>query len=58
MNEAFHDRVRAGFHAIAKAEPERCVVIDANNEPAEVAERIWRALQDRLPTCVSVGAGA
>jgi dTMP kinase len=30
MNEAFHDRVRAGFHAIAAAEPHRCAVISAD----------------------------
>jgi dTMP kinase len=30
MNEAFHDRVRAGFHAIAAAEPKRCAVIAAD----------------------------
>jgi hypothetical protein len=33
-------------------------VIDANNEPAKVAEHIWTALQSRLPTTSSVGAGA
>jgi dTMP kinase len=29
MAAAFHERVRAGFLALARAEPERCVVVDA-----------------------------
>ena len=29
MGEALHQRLRDGFLAIAAAEPERCVVIDA-----------------------------
>ena len=41
MNEAFHDRVRAGFHAIAAAEPERCAVIAADQEIAAV----WAAIK-------------
>ena len=44
MNEAFHDRVRGGFHAIAKAEPERCVVIEADQEIAAVSEAIKTAV--------------
>ncbi|EKS28250.1 dTMP kinase [Afipia felis] len=55
---SFHESLRDAYRKIAEENSARCVVIDANNEPAEVAERIWRALQDRLPTCVSVGAGA
>jgi dTMP kinase len=27
---AFHDRLRQGFHALAKAEPHRCKVVDAS----------------------------
>jgi len=41
---AFHERLRAEFHAIAAAEPERCVVIPANGSPAEVGDRIWNAV--------------
>ena len=29
MSSAFHERVRAGFLALARAQPERCVVVDA-----------------------------
>jgi dTMP kinase len=45
MNEAFHDRVRTGFHAIAAVEPERCVVIDADQGIDAVSEAIKAALR-------------
>jgi dTMP kinase len=45
----FHERVRKGFRAIAKAEPKRCVVIDARGTPDEVEARIWRAVVKRFP---------
>ena len=40
---AFHEKVRVGFLAIARAEPARVAVIDASLTPDEVAERIWQA---------------
>jgi dTMP kinase len=46
--EAFHERLRAGFLAIAAAEPERCVVIDADAGIEEVERRIWAAVEPRL----------
>ncbi len=45
---AFHRRLREAFLAIARAEPERCVIIDADAGVDEVAERIWRAVEERL----------
>lgn len=45
---AFHERLRAGFLAIARAEPERCVVIAADAAPDMVEQRIWDALEARL----------
>src|SRR5690606_19679639 len=39
--EAFHERLRQGFLNIARREPERCVVIDAAQPIATVAEAIW-----------------
>ena len=44
MNEAFHGRVRAGFHAIAKAEPARCTVIDADRD----IEAVFSAISDAI----------
>jgi dTMP kinase len=46
---AFHQRLREGFLAIAKAEPQRCVVVDATGEPNEVEARVWEAVEARLP---------
>jgi dTMP kinase len=45
---ASHKRLRDAFLAIARKEPERCVVIDASKSIDEVAEAIWLAVKDRL----------
>ncbi len=48
MDVAFHERLRAGFLAIAADEPDRCAVIDASGDPDEVAGRIWAAVSGKL----------
>jgi dTMP kinase len=45
---AFHQRLREGFHEIAKANPERCVLIDASGPEDQVAESIWREMHSRF----------
>lgn len=45
---AFHETLRAAFLDIAKAEPQRCVVIDATADEDAVAEAIWSAVESRL----------
>jgi dTMP kinase len=45
---AFHDRVRRGYLALAKAEPERFVVIDGRAAIGEVAVRIREAVRGRV----------
>jgi len=45
---AFHWKLREAFAAIAKSEPQRCVLIDASAEPAAVADAIWSAVEARL----------
>ncbi|HVE46903.1 MAG TPA: dTMP kinase [Acidimicrobiales bacterium] len=40
----FHDRVTAGFHALAATDPERWRVVDAAGSVNEVAERVWAAV--------------
>ena len=45
---AFHARVRAGFRAIAVAEPARCVLVAADGAEAEVHRRIVAVLRARL----------
>lgn len=50
---AFHERLRAGYLAIAKSEPGRVVVVDATREPAAVQEAlraaVGRCLGERSP---------
>lgn len=46
--DAFHERVRDGFLAIAHAEPERIRVIDATGTPVQVAARVLDAAR-RVP---------
>jgi len=40
----FHRRVHQGFQALAAAEPQRIVRIDADGSTTEVADRIWSAV--------------
>ncbi|HEX8164982.1 MAG TPA: dTMP kinase [Beijerinckiaceae bacterium] len=44
----FHERLREAFLAIARKEPERCVVIDAAADPDTVEERVWAAVEGRF----------
>jgi dTMP kinase len=37
---AYHERVREGFLAIARAEPDRCAVIDADRSESAVADSV------------------
>jgi len=44
----FHQQLREAYRQIAASEPERCVLIDASEDPAKVAANIWSALRDRF----------
>jgi dTMP kinase len=44
----YHQKLRDGFLAIARAENDRCVVVDGNRSPDEIAGDIWRVARDRL----------
>ena len=46
--EAFHQRLREGFLAIARVETDRCAVIDAAQPLEAVEAAIWRAVETRL----------
>jgi dTMP kinase len=43
-----HERVRRAFLDIAEEEPDRCVVIDAGQPEAMVAEDVWEVVLNRL----------
>ena len=45
---AFHWKLRQAFAAIAKSEPQRCVMIDASADPAAVADAVRSAVEKRL----------
>jgi len=47
MNIAFHRSLREGFHAIAKAEPGRCVIIDAARPVQKISDQVWEIMRTR-----------
>jgi len=53
-NPEFHQELREAYRQIAAAEPERCVLIDANADLNTVAANIWNVLRDRF---FATGAG-
>jgi len=44
----YHERLRQGFLAVAKAEPRRCQVVDGTAPQEEVAARVWAIVRQRL----------
>ena len=54
----FHDKLRDAFRTLALSEPDRCVLIDACDPRAEVAEKIWKVANERLePATAPVAIG-
>jgi dTMP kinase len=45
--DRFHERVEAGFRAMAEADPHRWTVIDGDGSVEEVAARVWAAVHAR-----------
>jgi len=45
---AFHERLRAGYLAIAAAEPRRCILVDGAAAPDAIAAAIWTSVKQRL----------
>ena len=44
----FHRALRQAYLELARLNPNRCVVIDADGSVEEIAERIWRKVSERL----------
>lgn len=42
----FHRRVRDGFLTLAKENPGRYKVVDADRDPADVADEVWEAIRE------------
>jgi dTMP kinase len=53
----FHRRVRQGFLALAAAEPDRFVVLDAALDPEALEARAWEALEGRLTRASGLAGG-
>ncbi len=47
--EVFHQSLRQGFLAIARAKPDRCAVLDATGGVEAVSDAVWSAVAARLP---------
>jgi dTMP kinase len=45
---SFHEKLRDAYRQIARDDPKRCVLIDANADKETVSARIWTALRDHL----------
>ncbi len=50
MDRGFHERLRQGFLDIARRDPRRCVVIDAQDEAGAVHRAVLAAMRERLGT--------
>lgn len=48
FDAGFHRRLREAFLAIARREPQRCIVVDSSRSPDIVADEIWRTVEARL----------
>jgi len=48
MGLGFQETLRHGFLALAKANPDRCVLIDGNRDPSAVAAEIAAHVSDRV----------
>lgn len=53
MGQAFHQRLRDGFLAIAAAQPARCVLVDAETDINAVGQTIAAVVAERLPLALS-----
>lgn len=47
---AFHEKVRAGYQQLAKANPERIVVVDGTMSREAVAEACYQIIKNRYPS--------
>jgi dTMP kinase len=45
---AFHERIREGYLALAAAEPDRWVCLDARKPPDQIADDIWQRVSHKL----------
>lgn len=51
---SFHERVREGYHLLAAEEPQRWRIIDADQSPEAVQDRLQRAVVAHIPALAEV----
>ncbi|WP_443613577.1 dTMP kinase [Actinomadura madurae] len=51
----FHERVRAGFRALAEADPDRYLILDASRPQAELTREIQYRIREILPDPIPAG---
>ena len=54
---AYHEKVRAGFLDVAADNPLRCLVINADRTPNDIAEDIWQVVRPHLQARGLIGNG-
>ncbi|MGI5206265.1 dTMP kinase [Spirillospora sp. CA-108201] len=54
-SQEFHERVREGFHALAEADPDRYLILDASRPQAELSREIQYRIREILPDPVPLG---
>lgn len=52
-SQAFHERVRRGYHRLAAADPDRWRIIDAGQDVDVVALDVWRSVAAEVPSLTS-----
>ncbi|TYK51094.1 dTMP kinase [Actinomadura decatromicini] len=55
-SQDFHERVRAGFRALAEADPDRYLILDASRPQNELSREIQYRIREILPDPVPAGA--
>ena len=50
----FYERVCQGYRELAKAEPERFIVIDGAQSPDAIEQEIWETLANKLPVVAAL----
>jgi len=50
---SYHKELRDAYRRLAAAEPARCALIDATEPEGKVAERVWKAVRERLSPAIA-----
>jgi dTMP kinase len=48
LDHGFHQKVRAVYHSLVTAEPQRFLVLDATQTPSQLDEAIWHEVTRRF----------